>query len=82
MVLSPDTIRIDCVHDKPDRGMWHCGPNACWVTVTHLPTGVSARAYHRNQWKARETAMTAVELLIDVAGPDLPMFPEKVNRVS
>ena len=39
-----EPFRIEVVMDKPARGMWHCGPNPSWVTVTHLPTMIQARA--------------------------------------
>lgn len=51
------TYRVDVVLDKPKSGMWRCGPNAAWVTVTHMQTMTQARAYHRHTRKAREMAM-------------------------
>jgi len=68
------TITIDS--DRPPSGMWHCGPNACWVTVKHNPTQIMARAFHRQQRKAREIALACVELMVAECGTDTPQFPE------
>ena len=52
---------IDCTEDKPNKGMWHCGSNPCWVTVIHKPTMMSVRAYHPQQHKARAMAQEALQ---------------------
>lgn len=80
MGLNPDDLRIDVVEDRPDRGMWHCGPNAAWVTVTHLPTMISARALDQHQWGARETAMACVELMVDQSRLLKCQFPARATR--
>lgn len=79
--MTPDSIRITVTADRPRGGMWHTGPNPCWVTVTHLPTMIEARAYHRSQHKAREMAMACVELMIADARAedDVCAFPEALE---
>jgi len=74
-MFEPQDIRIDLTVDKPSSGMWHCGPNPSWVTVTHLPTMVQVRAYHRSQHKAREMALACVAMLVEDAG-ETCSFPE------
>lgn len=77
--VPPDSpiFTITSAVDKPDSGMWHCGPNNSWVQVTHNPTGISATAYHKSQHKARQTAMAAVELMIQDSPLAEAHFPEK-----
>jgi protein subunit release factor A len=70
--------RVDIVEDRPEGGVWHCGPNACWVTVTHLPSGVSATAYHPYQHKAREYAMDAVKYMLADDRVGLPAYRERM----
>jgi hypothetical protein len=77
--LAVQDLRIDCYHDKPTSGMWHCGPNSCWVQITHIPTQMTARAYHRNQWKARQAAMDCIEFMVSDYCGDLPQFPEVLS---
>lgn len=76
-----EPFRVEVVLDKPTSGMWHCGPNPTWVTVTHLPTMVQARAYHRSQHKAREMAMACVEMMLADAHAenDTCSFPEALT---
>lgn len=71
-----EDYEITVVEDKPLTGMWHCGPNPCWITVTHKPTMISARAYGRYQHKLREAAMTCVELMVEASGYEACQFPE------
>ena len=77
-LLDPKDIRIDGIEDRP-RGMWHTGPNSCWVVATHLPTGCQARAYHAQQWKARDAALMVLELMVDEV-PHTPRFLENVSQ--
>ena len=67
---------VTCTPDKPQGGMWHCGPNAGWVTVKHHPTGIMARAYHRQQHKAREIALACVEMMVADCGVSECSHPE------
>ena len=78
MTCRSEDLRVEVVTDRPTSGMWHCGPNPVWVTVTHVPTMVSARAYHRSQHKAREMALACVEMMIEDAG-DQCSFPEALS---
>lgn len=71
----PD-FTVELTVDKPKSGQWHCGPNAAWVTVTHVPTQISARAYHRQQFKAKEIAMACVELMVAESGETECAVPE------
>lgn len=81
MTSPSEDFRVEVVADRPTSGQWHCGPNPVWVTVTHLPTMVSARAYHRSQHKAREMALTCVQLMIEDAllEGDRCSFPEALG---
>lgn len=77
-MTAPERIRVDVVQDRPPSGMWHCGPNPSWVTVTHLPTMTQARAYHRSQHKARDAAMACVQMMIEdlLVTDDVCNYPE------
>lgn len=70
---------IDCVEDRPVKGMWHCGPNACWVTVTHIPTRISARAFDQNQHHALQTARACCELMVEQSRLLTCQFPERID---
>lgn len=70
-----DFVVTSCA-DKPLSGMWHCGPNPTWVTVTHKPTGIQATARHRQPHKARQVAMACVELMIAENDAGDAQFPE------
>jgi len=59
--------------------MWHCGPNASWITVTHLPTMISARMFDTNQHKARKAARDCCEMMVEQSKLDKCQFPERVN---
>ena len=76
--MSDADFIVKITVDKPASGMWHCGPNPSWVEVTHTPTMISARAYHRSQHKAREMALACVEMMIADAQAehDVCRFPE------
>ncbi len=77
-MTAPERFRVDVVQDRPPSGMWHCGPNPSWVTVTHLPTMTQARAYHRSQHKARDAAMACVQMMIEdlLVTDDVCNYPE------
>ena len=81
MSEAPFVFRIDITADRPTSGQWHCGPNPCWVTVTHLPTMTEARAYHRSQHKAREAAMVCVQLMLSdtLTEGDTCSYPEALS---
>lgn len=67
MKYDPDDVVVTFTSDKPKSGMFHCGPVPCWVQATHKPTMMTARAYSRNQMRAKESAMMALEFMIDCA---------------
>lgn len=73
------TYRVEVTLDKPKSGMWHCGPNAAWVTVTHMQTMIQARAYHRQTFKAREMAMACCEMMVAECGEDICLHPEVLD---
>lgn len=77
--LNPDVLRIDTQEDRPSCGMWHTGPNAAWVTVTHLPTMISARMFDLDHWKARQAALTCVEMMVDQSRLTKCHFPERIE---
>src|SRR3990167_6098311 len=64
-VQSPEYVITRHVEDRPLRGMWHCGPNAVWVEVTHLPTMISARAFDERGFDAKQTALTCCQLMVE-----------------
>ena len=72
--------KVEMVEDKPDSGMWHCGPNAAWVTVTHLPTMISARAFGEHQHKARQDAQACCEMMVEQSRLLKCRFPERVKN--
>lgn len=78
-MLKPEDLKVEGVDDRPKGGMWHNGPNPCWVTVTHLPTMICARAYGRSQHKARQAALACVEMMVAEAGNDRCSFPERLS---
>ena len=70
--------RVDIVEDRPASGMWHCGPNAAWVTVTHLPTMISARAFDQAHHHARQTAMDCCEMMVEQSRLLKCQFPDRL----
>jgi protein subunit release factor A len=70
--------RVSLVEDRPSSGQWHCGPNAAWVTVTHLPTMISARAFDDSQSKARQTAMACCEMMVEASRLLKCQFPHSL----
>lgn len=81
-MLPSKDIKVECTEDRPASGMWHCGPNPAWVTVTHLPTMISARAYHRSHHKAMRAAMTCVEMLLEEAQVDKCHFSDRLTNAK
>ena len=82
--MKYDDFVVSCASDRPKGGMWHNGPNPCWVKVTHKPTGISATAYRRNQQKAREDAMAACQLMVGMAiadGTEEASFLERLEEL-
>jgi protein subunit release factor A len=80
MALREEDLRVEGVTDRPLSGMHHNGPNPSWVTVTHLPTMISATAYHRVQYRARQAALACVEMLVEESGVDSCHYPERVRE--
>lgn len=69
---------VEMVEDKPLSGMWHCGPNAAWVTVTHLPTMISARALDQSHHRAKQAAQACCEMMVEQSRLLKCQFPERV----
>lgn len=82
--MGDEKFHVEIVVDKPTSGMWHCGPNPSWVTVTHLPTMTQARAYGRSQRKARAAAMACVQMMLDdsLSSDDVCSFPEALGDTA
>ena len=78
--LDPSEILVDIVEDKPAGGMWHTGPNRCWITATHLPTMQSVRVYDGQQHRGRDRAYALLDLMLDGWDGDLPSFPESITH--
>jgi len=69
---------IEVVEDRPASGQWHCGPNAAWVIVTHLPTMISARAFDQYHHKARESAFACCQMMVEQSRLLKCQFPERL----
>lgn len=78
--LGPDEYRVEMVEDRPLRGMWHCGPNAAWVTVTHLPTMISARAFDDRHHDAKQAAMACCQMMVEQSRLLKCQFPERLAQ--
>ena len=76
--MSESEYCIELVEDRPLRGMWHCGPNAAWVTVTHLPTMISARMFDQSQHHAWQAAMSCCEMMVEQSRLLKCQFPERL----
>lgn len=85
MKINPIDLDVVIIHDKPKSGMWHCGPNPCWVEVTHLPTMCSVRAYSGDDshYKTRRRAETLLDIMLEDMRDTSPCsFPENVKRIK
>lgn len=71
--------RVELVEDRQVSGQWHCGPNAAWVTVTHLPTMISARMFDQTHHKARQAAMACCEMMVEQSRLLKCQFPERLT---
>lgn len=80
--MTSQDIKIDVVEDRPLKGMWHCGPNAAWVTATHLPTMISARMFDQYQHKARDAAIACVEMMVEQSRLTKCQFPERITPTA
>jgi hypothetical protein len=70
--------RVEMVEDRPASGMWHCGPNPAWVTVTHLPTMISARAFDMSHHRAKQAAEACCEMMVEQSRLLKCQFPERL----
>lgn len=78
-MAAGDEYRVELVEDRPSSGMWHCGPNAGWVTVTHLPTMISARMFDMNHFLAKEAALACCEMMVEQSRLLKCQFPERIE---
>lgn len=76
--MSENEYRVELTEDRPLRGMWHCGPNAAWVTVTHLPTMISARMFDTRHHEAKKAAMACCEMMVEQSRLLKCQFPERL----
>ena len=79
-MLDPEIYKVECVPDRPTSGMWHGGPNPVWMTVEHIPTKMCVRVLHTSQRKARDTALMALELILDASDLQECSFPESLEE--
>lgn len=81
-MLDLSQIDVNCVEDRPLSGMWHCGPNPCWVTVTHVPTLTSIRIHsgYKSQHQTRAIAIELLELALLETRAETCSFPERLNK--
>ena len=83
MNIDPNTIKVSGEIDRPKSGMWHCGHNPCWITVTHLPTMQSVTFYtKRSQNHGREQAMMLLELMLEDWDGQPASFPENIKETN
>lgn len=75
-----EEYRVEMVPDRPTSGQWHCGPNPAWVTVTHLPTMISARAFDQSPHHAKQAAQACCEMMVEQSRLAECQFPERVER--
>lgn len=80
--IAAGEFRIELIEDRPLHGMWHCGPNAAWVEVTHLPTMISARAFDQSPHHARQAAMDCCQLMVEQSRLLKCQFPERLQRTA
>jgi len=80
-IAAESIWHVDIQEDKPASGMWHCGPNAAWVTVTHLPTMISARAFDQSHHHARRAAKACCEMMVEQSRLTKCQFPERLRSV-
>ena len=73
---------VEMQEDKPAKGMWHCGPNAAWVTVTHLPTMISARAFDTRHHEAKKMAQACCEMMVEQSRLLKCQFPDLVSHLE
>ena len=80
-MVVPSDVQIDCMEDRPASGMWHCGPNPFWITITHKPTGNSVRLYsgEKTQHKTMQEALEILELILSFSPDCVPSFPERLK---
>lgn len=78
-MTDADKWRVELVEDRPLTGMWHCGQNAAWVTVTHLPTLISARAFDQSHHKAKQAAQACCEMMVEQSLLLRCQFPERIT---
>lgn len=73
---------VSLVEDRPDSGMWHAGPNAAWVTVTHRPTMISARMFDMSHFAAREAALACCQMMVDQSRLLKCQFPDRIGAAA
>ena len=74
-----EEYEVTLTEDKPSSGMWHCGPNAAWVTVTHKPTMISARMFDQQHHKAKQAAQACCEMMVEQSRLLKCQFPERLG---
>lgn len=78
--LNAKDVKIEMVEDRPKKGVWHNGPNPHWITITHLPTMSSVRAYgSRSQHHTKCRAMGALLILLEETPDKECRFPEAIE---
>lgn len=70
---------VEMHEDRPKGGMWHNGPNAAWVTVTHIPTMISARAFDLSHHAAKMAAQACCEMMVEQSRLLKCQFPERLS---
>ncbi len=80
--MNHDEVKLEFTYDKPSGGMWHNGPNAFWMTATHIPTMCSVRVYSGDQiqHKVREEGLALLGMAVSVSRGEVPIFPERLGE--
>lgn len=58
-MINPEDLKME-IKARDRRGGQHVGTEPCVVTMTHLPTGISASICQKSQAKAREIAIDMI----------------------
>jgi len=75
--MNEEDYMITVIEDGPKRGIGHTGPNPCWVTVRHNPTGIMARCYGDKEDDTRALAMQCVHTMLKGVVA-MPHFKERL----
>lgn len=73
-MLKAGDVKIEGRVMDHARGVW-AGMRPQWWTATHVATGLSVTWHEccdQSQWKARDTALACLDLMIETMGAQCP----------